>query len=97
MRCVRVRVRACAAGKERSGSDGAANFARRSPFPMINLLRTPQVRDAQKGLPTGSVYEVNEHNLELVGVDGLQTMLETRDWKGLDDVKFKNHQENLWK
>ena len=32
-------------GKERlgDGAEVAANFARRSPFPMINLLRTPQV------------------------------------------------------
>jgi len=32
-------------GKQRLGAEGeAANYARRSPFPMINLLRTPQVR-----------------------------------------------------
>ncbi|CAN0353577.1 unnamed protein product, partial [Phaeothamnion confervicola] len=30
-------------GRDRIGVDGAANFARRSPFPMINILRTPQV------------------------------------------------------
>jgi len=55
-------------GKDRMGIDeGAANFARRSPFPMINLLRTPQVRKAQKGVPTGSVYTTNERNLEVVG------------------------------
>jgi hypothetical protein len=28
---------------DRMGSDGAANYARRSPWPMINILRTPQV------------------------------------------------------
>ena len=38
-------------GKARlTGDDGAANFARRSPFPMINLLRTPQARKAQRGV-----------------------------------------------
>lgn len=84
-------------GKERLGGDGAANFARRSPFPMINLLRTPQVRAAQKGLPTGSVYTTNERNLELVGADELQTMLDTRDWSGLASKKFAPHSENLWK
>ena len=31
-------------GQERQGADAAGNFARRSPFPMINILRTPQVR-----------------------------------------------------
>ena len=61
------------------------------------LLARSQVRDAQKGLPTGSVYEVNEHNLELVGADDLQAMLETRDWEGLENVKFMKHKENLWK
>jgi hypothetical protein len=30
-------------GRERIGGDAAGNFARRSPFPMINILRTPQV------------------------------------------------------
>ena len=30
-------------GRDRLGESGAANFARRSPFPMINILRTPQV------------------------------------------------------
>ena len=30
-------------GKQRMGSEGeAANYARRAPYPMINLLRTPQ-------------------------------------------------------
>ena len=84
-------------GKERLGDDGAANYARRSPFPMINLLRTPQVRAAQKGLPTGSVYTTNERNLETVGWQNLQEMLDTKDWSGLDEHKFVPHSENLWK
>lgn len=33
------------------GSDSAANFARRSPWPMINILRTPQVM-SQKWMTT---------------------------------------------
>ena len=43
----------CSNGTQaRTGEDsGAANFARRSPWPMINILRTPQVRAAQKALP----------------------------------------------
>jgi len=84
-------------GKQRLGDDGAANFARRSPFPMINLLRTPQVRDAQKGLPTGSVYTTNERNLESVGAPTLQTMLDERDWRAIHDREYVAHTENLWK
>lgn len=67
-------------GKARAGADGGANFARRSPWPMINLLRTPQVRAAQKGIPTGSVYDVNERNMGLVGTPKLEQMLGARDW-----------------
>lgn len=43
-------------GGDRFGAGGAANYARRSPWPMINILRTGQVRAAQKGIPTGLVY-----------------------------------------
>ncbi|KAJ1451580.1 hypothetical protein M885DRAFT_346772 [Pelagophyceae sp. CCMP2097] len=50
-------------GRDRSGKDGAANFARRSPWPMINILRTNQVKAAQKGLPTALVYAQNEATL----------------------------------
>ena len=64
---------------------------------MINLLRTPQVRAAQKGLPTGSVYTTNERNLELAGAAELQQMLDTRDWSALSQIKFQPHSENLWK
>ena len=83
-------------GKERLGDDGAANFARRSPYPMINLLRTPQVRAAQKGIPTGSVYTTNERNLEVVGVAELQRMLDVGDWDTMDQYTFHPHSENLW-
>lgn len=51
---------------------GAANFARRSPWPMINILRTPQVRAAQKGVPTGQVYKQNEERLSAVGTTTLE-------------------------
>ena len=66
-------------GKQRmGGEEAAANFARRSPYPMINLLRTPQVRAAQKGIPTGSVYEVNEENLQTVS-QCVKALLEKRE------------------
>lgn len=55
-------------GGDRSGSGLAANYARRSPWPMVNILRTEQVRTAQKGIPTGLVYQQ-------VSVPFLQTMM----------------------
>jgi hypothetical protein len=63
----------CNAMQARTGEEmGAANFARRSPWPMINILRTPQVRAAQKGIPTGQVYKQNEERLSAVGTSTLE-------------------------
>lgn len=71
-------------GQARAGEDmGAANFARRAPWPMINILRTPQVRAAQKGIPTGLVYKQNEERLSEVGAGVLEKMLYDRKWEGL--------------
>jgi hypothetical protein len=86
-------------GKQRMGEGdaAAANFARRSPYPMINLLRTPQVRKAQKGIPTGSVYTTNERNLQHMGGSALSAMLEARDWGGVFEKQFASHEENTWK
>lgn len=74
-------------GGERGGGGAAANYARRSPWPMINILRTNQVRAAQKGIPTGLVYKQNEKTLSGVGVDTLEKMLRLRDWGEIADVK----------
>ncbi|KAL3937317.1 MAG: hypothetical protein SGARI_002166 [Bacillariaceae sp.] len=74
-------------GGERGGEGSAANYARRSPWPMINILRTNQVRAAQKGIPTGLVYKQNEKTLSGVGVEKLETMLRLRDWGEIADVK----------
>lgn len=74
-------------GGAREGDGAAANYARRSPWPMINILRTTQVRAAQKGIPTGLVYKQNEKTLASVGVDKLETMLRLRDWDEITDVK----------
>ena len=74
-------------GGERGGEGAAANYARRSPWPMINILRTNQVRSAQKGIPTGLVYKQNEKTLANVGVEKLETMLRLRDWGAIADVK----------
>jgi hypothetical protein len=77
-------------GKARASGDmGAANFARRGPWPMINILRTPQVRAAQKGVPTGQVYQQNEARLQEVGTEVLEKMLYTRDWAGLPAYSVK--------
>lgn len=77
-------------GQARSGEDkGAANFARRGPWPMVNILRTPQVRVAQKGIPTGQVYIQNEDRLNQVGTGVLEMMLYDRDWEGLPSHAHK--------
>jgi hypothetical protein len=74
-------------GGARGGEGAAANYARRSPWPMINILRTNQVRAAQRGIPTGLVYKQNEKALSGIGVDKLETMLRLRDWGEIADVK----------
>lgn len=74
-------------GGERSGIGSAANYARRSPWPMINILRTSQVRTAQKGIPTGLVYQQNEKTLSKVGTKTLEKMLRLRDWTEIAEVK----------
>lgn len=72
-------------GADRMGQDDAANFARRSPWPMINILRTPQVRKAQKAIPTGLVYRQNEVTLDKIGSSRLRRWLVTRDWGEVKD------------
>lgn len=79
-------------GGERGGDGAAANYARRSPWPMINILRTNQVRAAQKGIPTGLVYKQNEKTLAGVGVEKLETMLRLRDWGDIADVKVNRRE-----
>ncbi len=77
-------------GQARTGAEmGAANFARRGPWPMVNILRTPQVRAAQKGIPTGQVYIQNEQRLNEVGAGRLEEMLFNRDWEGLPSHAHK--------
>eukprot|EP01038_Epipyxis_sp_PR26KG_P005370 gene5370-7448_t len=88
-------------GQARTGAEqGSPNFARRSPWPMINILRTNQVRAAQKGVPTGLVYKQNEERLSEIGTKTLEKMLYCRDWsalpshqvhyEGVDDPRLKN-------
>lgn len=79
-------------GGNRATEGQAANYARRSPWPMINILRTKQVRTAQRGIPTGLVYKQNEKTLGEIGVDDLETMLRLRDWSGLEDKKVNRRE-----
>lgn len=79
-------------GGERGGEGAAANYARRSPWPMINILRTNQVRAAQRGIPTGLVYKQNEKTLTGIGVEKLETMLRLRDWDEIADVKVNRRE-----
>lgn len=74
-------------GGDRSGVGLAANYARRSPWPMVNILRTKQVRTAQKGIPTGLVYQQNEKTLNRIGEYQLEKMLRLRDWGEIEGMK----------
>lgn len=83
------------AGANRAGGDSAsANYARRSPWPMINLLRTKQVRAAQKGIPTGLVYTQNEKTLKSIGSKDLENMLQKRDWASLSEIKVNRKEHD---
>lgn len=66
-------------GADRASSAG--NFARRSPYPMLNLLRTDQVRRAQKGIPTGLVYKQNDAILGEIGEAALTEMMVSGSWE----------------
>ena len=59
------------------------SYARRSPWPIINLLRTPQVKAVQKGVPEGKVFSRNANMLAEIGSPRLQEMLERKDWSSL--------------
>jgi len=74
-------------GGARAGGGQAANYARRSPWPMVNILRTNQVRAAQRGIPTGLVYKQNEKTLGSVGAHQLEKMLRLRDWQEIAHIK----------
>ena len=78
-------------------ASNAANYARRSPWPMINILRTKQVRAAQKGIPTGLVYKQNEKTLNSVGVQKLETMLRLRDWSPIADLQVNRKETDALK
>ena len=64
-------------GNKNPAETSCLNYARRSPWPMINILRSNQVKAAQKGIPTGLVYQQNDERLSKVGSEVLQVMLVT--------------------
>jgi hypothetical protein len=75
-------------GRDRLGLSGmAGNYARRSPWPMVNVLRTHQVRVAQRGIPTGLVYQQNEKTLSAIGPEKLEHMLRLRNWEDVEGMK----------
>ena len=75
-------------GGDRSAEDGGTfNYARRSPYPMINLLRTQQVRRGQKSIPTGLVYSQNGNTLKEIGASTLENMLRERNWDAVGDMR----------
>jgi hypothetical protein len=53
----------------------------------VNILRTKQVRTAQKGIPTGLVYQQNEKTLGRIGMEKLEKMLRLRDWSDVEGMK----------
>jgi len=72
------------------GENSAVHYARRSPFPIINILRQSMVRKAQEHLKD-SVYITNARNCQKVGNADFQQMLEARDWKGVFDKQYLPH------
>jgi hypothetical protein len=65
------------------------NYARRSPWPMVNLLRSPQVKELQKTVPEGKVFAENKQRLNAVGSDVLQRMLDEKNWDTLPPHSVK--------
>lgn len=54
-----------------SNGDHAINYDKRAPYPIVNLLRAPQVDDYVEQGKTQGILEANKNTLERVG---LQTM-----------------------
>lgn len=59
------------------------SYARRSPFPFINILRSDMVKSSQSGIPEGKIFNLNKLRLESVGSNVLQNMLDNLDWSDL--------------
>lgn len=59
------------------------SYARRSPIPFVNILRSPMVKAVQKNLPEGKVFSDNIKKLDAIGANQLQNMLNNRSWNEL--------------
>ena len=49
----------------------------------MNILRSTMVKQAQKGIPEGKIFNANRERLKLIGSEKLQEMLDGRDWSPL--------------
>ena len=64
------------------------SYARRSPYPTVNILRSHMVETAQVGIPKGKIFYSNKARLEQIGTPKLQEMLDKRDWTDLNQVSI---------
>jgi hypothetical protein len=63
-------------GQARNTLQGSApNYVRRSPWPMVALLRASQVRAARRDVPAGLVHAQNEAKLTSIGAVALEVKL----------------------
>lgn len=60
-----------------------SSYARRSPWPIVNILRSQMVQEAQKFVPEGKIFQNNVEKLEERGTKVLQNMLEKHNWDAL--------------
>lgn len=65
------------------------SYSRRSPWPIVNILRSPFVKLAQKNMPEGRVFQKNRQRLTEVGNFLLQDMLEKKEWTDLPIIKSR--------
>jgi len=67
------------------GKGSPANYARRSPWPMLNMLRRNQVQAAQENKQPGTDTMDNVGILSEIGESNLQNMLKSKDWSMIAD------------
>ena len=76
-----------------------SSYARRSPFPIVNILRSQMVQEAQKFVIEGKIFQQNSEKLEKIGAETLQKMLDNCNWNELlhnndlqsDDINGENN------
>lgn len=60
-----------------------SSYARRSPYPIVNILRSEQVQEAQKFVTEGKIFQQNVEKLDKIGSQKLQKMLDSCNWNEL--------------